>query len=95
MINRGGNGDGRERVENVSCKTWDNMRANMKAIRTSKNLTQADLGERMNRGRVFVTELENGRYCPTLALVELVANALEVPVPTLIADTDKKSSKKK
>ncbi len=46
MIDRNGKGKG-GRVENAHCQAWDNLRENMRSLRVAKNLTQADLGERM------------------------------------------------
>jgi transcriptional regulator with XRE-family HTH domain len=52
----------------------------LRFIREQKNLTQGDIEERTGLKRSYVSRLEHGRTIPSLATLERVAQALEVPL---------------
>ena len=52
----------------------------LRFIREQKNLTQGDIEVRTGLKRSYVSRLEHGRTIPSLATLEKVAQALEVPL---------------
>lgn len=61
--------------------------ANVKRLRLSRNMTQADLGKRSGAGQTTVSSIENpGGESPTLETLSLIASALNVPEWTLLVD---------
>lgn len=62
------------------------FRSNMKRRRTKLGWTQQRLAEELGISRPRVTEIENGRFVPTLALIERVAGVLGVRVTTLLKE---------
>ncbi len=55
----------------------------MKIARAVKNLSQAELAERLHVSRQTITHIETGRYNPSLGLALLIAQALECPIQEL------------
>ena len=52
----------------------------LKALRTSKNLSQGDIEKRSGLLRSYISSIENGHTIPSLNTLERWANALEVEV---------------
>lgn len=61
---------------------------NLKAIRTSKGLTQAKLSEIADLSPSIVGDIETGRRNPTLTTIEKIALALDIPVQQLFYDSE-------
>ena len=60
----------------------------VKAIRISKGLTQKDLEKKMYLTRSRVSSIETDRHVPGIPVLEMFAEALDVPVIRLIDDGD-------
>lgn len=52
--------------------------------RKELGLTQADVAERLDIARPVYTQIESGRHCPSLIILERVAIALETTPPDLL-----------
>jgi transcriptional regulator with XRE-family HTH domain len=66
---------------------------NMRGIREKSRVTQDELAVRMDVSRCYVSDLERGRNCPTLALVEKIASALNVKPDKLLRAPNKPRTK--
>jgi putative transcriptional regulator len=60
--------------------TLDTMKNVVKALRTEKGLSQADLAVAMGVSRQTVNSIETGRYLPSLPLAISLARFFERPV---------------
>jgi len=69
----------------MSDKTSSNLAANLKRLRETRELTQAELASRSGVPRPTVAHLETGGANPTLSVLTKVADALQVPIEKLIA----------
>jgi transcriptional regulator with XRE-family HTH domain len=58
------------------------------AERKAKNFSQADLERRSGLARCRISWLEHGRAVPTIETLEIIADALEIPVYRLLRDGD-------
>ena len=58
------------------------------AERKAKNFSQADLERRSGLARCRISWLEHGRAVPTIETLEIIADALEIPVYRLLYDGD-------
>ncbi|MFB9180731.1 helix-turn-helix transcriptional regulator [Dactylosporangium sucinum] len=58
----------------------------LKHHRQAAGLSQQELGERAGHNRSHVSDLESGRYVPTLSTAYLLACALNVPLSALAPD---------
>jgi len=58
--------------------------ANIKRIRTKKDMTQGDIVRALDLDRGYVSSLENGKRNPTLAMIEKIAGALGVSSDELL-----------
>lgn len=58
--------------------------ANIKRIRTEKEMTQGDICRALDLDRGYVSSLEGGKRNPTLAMIEKVASALGVTSDELL-----------
>ncbi|RSE62703.1 XRE family transcriptional regulator [Alcaligenes faecalis] len=56
----------------------------LKLCRTAKDLSLETVSERAGISTSYLSRLENDKREPTLALINKVAEALEVPVPVII-----------
>jgi transcriptional regulator with XRE-family HTH domain len=56
----------------------------IRSLRQKAGLSQRQLAQRMNVPRTYVSKIENEKATPTLASLERLARALEVPVPELL-----------
>ena len=52
--------------------------------RTRKGITQAELAEKIGVGRALISKYENGMISPTIAQLQKISDALEVPLIRLI-----------
>jgi transcriptional regulator with XRE-family HTH domain len=57
-------------------------------IRESKNLTQLQIEQRSGLLRCYVSRVENGHTVPSVAVLERLAKALEIPMYQLFHDGD-------
>lgn len=48
--------------------------------RKAVGLTQEELAERINISRAYVGFIEQGRYAPSLEVIEKIAKALKTPI---------------
>ncbi len=54
--------------------------ARIRALRDARNLSQADIQKRSGLVRPYLSRIENGHTIPSLATLEKLARALEVPL---------------
>jgi len=54
--------------------------ARLRALRDARNLSQADIQKRSGLVRPYLSRIENGHTIPSLATLEKLARALEVPL---------------
>lgn len=57
----------------------------MKDIRRQRGLSQRELARRTGMHRTYLRDLERGTRNPSLSIVYLLAEALEVPISDLMA----------
>jgi transcriptional regulator with XRE-family HTH domain len=67
--------------------------ANVRAARTARDMTQAALGEATKIPVPHISRLEKGSHLPSVATLKKVAEALEVPICSLL-DSPKEVGKK-
>ena len=60
----------------------------LKTIREKKDLSQGDIEERTGLKRCYVSRVENGHTVPSIATLEKLARALEVPLYQFFYDGD-------
>lgn len=53
-------------------------------IRTSKNISQLDLAQKINKSRLYISNLETGKSDPNLSTLYELASALECDIYDLI-----------
>ena len=58
--------------------------ANMKRIRTEKQMSQGDICRKLGVDRSYISNVENGNKNPTLLTVERIAKALNVSIEELM-----------
>lgn len=63
------------------------LNENIKAIRTSKGLSQQELAVKLNVVRQTVSKWEQGRSVPDSDMLISISEALETPVSTLLGET--------
>jgi transcriptional regulator with XRE-family HTH domain len=56
----------------------------LRRVRQAKGLSQTALAKRARLSRVYVNNLEGGKYDPTLGVLKRLAKALGVPVTALV-----------
>lgn len=61
-----------------------NLGIRIREIRKMRGLTQRELSAKMNCPRSYISKLEGSRSTPTIKQIERIANALTVPVASLI-----------
>ena len=61
------------------------------SLRKNKNLTQAELGERLNISAQAVSKLERGESMPEISLLPDLASALETTIDNIFSDRTKLS----
>jgi transcriptional regulator with XRE-family HTH domain len=57
---------------------------NLKQIRIAKKLSQGAIARKLNVHRAYVSGIEHGKRNPTLATIDRLAEALDVPVNQLL-----------
>ena len=57
---------------------------NLRWYRYKKNMTQEQLAELSNLNAKYISDLERGKYCPSLGKLEALANALDIEPYKLI-----------
>lgn len=57
---------------------------NLKRIRTTKGIAQADIARSLGVSRGFVSNVENGKTNPTLATITKLANSVGVSADELL-----------
>jgi transcriptional regulator with XRE-family HTH domain len=72
----------------MSDKTSSNLASNLKRLRETRELTQAELAARSGVPRPTVAHLETGGANPTLSVLTKVADTLQVPIEKLIASPE-------
>lgn len=64
----------------------ETLRQNLKAYRSARSLTQAELSEKAGVSINFLSQIEGGRKLPSFDVIDSLAAALKVPVFQLFAD---------
>ena len=62
---------------------------NIQFERMSRGLTQEDLAKKANMSRTYLADVENGRYNPSMNILERIAFALQIPLYALIPSEEK------
>lgn len=65
----------------------EQIAAAIRAARRSKGLTQEALAERIHRTSASLSNLERAQSLPSLDTLVLIAEALEVPISSLLEDS--------
>jgi len=63
--------------------------ARIRALRAAKNLSQADIERRSGLVRPYLSRIENGHTIPSLATLEKLARALQVPLYQMFYEGEK------
>ena len=66
----------------------DTLDCHLKAMRTARGWTQAELAERVGVSRKTINTVENGVFVPSTVLALKLAQALDCPVEGLFALRD-------
>jgi len=61
----------------------------LKALRKSKDLTQPQLAAALGLGRSTISMYERGQRHPDFATLELIADFFNVPIASLLSDSDR------
>lgn len=64
----------------------------IRARRTEKGMTLADLGSKVNTSTSLISQLERGGVNPSISLLHRIASALEVRIPDLLEDEEPNSN---
>lgn len=59
------------------------FKQNLKFLRKSKNLTLLDLGKALNISKSAISDYENGKSTPSLAILELIGNYFNISISNL------------
>ena len=57
---------------------------NIRDVRRSRGMTQAELAEASGLSRSYLADAEQGRYSPSVKTLQVIASALGVPTSALI-----------
>lgn len=63
-----------------------NMENNLKALRSEKGWSQAELGNQLNISRQSVNAIETGRYDPSLPLAFKIARLFGIAIEDVFID---------
>jgi putative transcriptional regulator len=63
------------------------MKNRLKVLRAERDLSQADLADRVGVARQTIVALEAGKYAPSLPLAYNIARQFGVPVQQVFLDT--------
>lgn len=61
----------------------EQLQTALPAIRTQRNLSQAQLAAAVDVSRQTISSIETGQYCPSTVLALRLASVLETPVEAL------------
>lgn len=64
-----------------------NIGNSLKAIRTTKNLTQLQLSKMTNFSPSYISDIENNRKVPTIDTLNTISECLKVPITLLLGET--------
>ena len=64
------------------------MRNDVRALRTARSLSQAQLADALGVSRQTVNSIETGRYTPSLPLAIALARLFQTPVEEMFHDDD-------
>ena len=65
--------------ENISA-----LKFRIKYVARTKGIKVYELAEKINKGRTYISKIDNGNVNTTIEVLQSIANALEVPVHELI-----------
>lgn len=65
---------------------------NIKIVRTRLGITQSQLAEKVSLETITISRIETGVQLPGIDRLEEIAQALQVRLPSLVADSSKKSA---
>ena len=65
-------------------KKLDRLGSNIKATRLKLKMTQQDLADRADVHRNYISNLENGKQNPTIAVLMAISDVLNVKIDDLI-----------
>ena len=71
-------------VNNFMTAISSKLGINLKRIRTTKNLSQDDIGRKLGLHRAYISGVEHGKRNPTLATIEKIAVVLGVSADELL-----------
>ena len=71
---------------------YESIGKRIKRYRTDKKMSQEDLGEVVRATPVYLSYIENGSRSPSLEMLVMIANALDVSADDLLTDNLKHSS---
>ena len=69
----------------VSDTAWESLGALIRAHRSAAGLSLRDLAERTSISNAYLSQIERGRHEPSLTVLRGVAEALGVPLASLLA----------
>lgn len=61
---------------------------NIKKYRMAQKMTQKELAEKANISRSYLADVENGRYNPSIDVLNAIAHALNMPASELLKIND-------
>lgn len=64
----------------------------MREVRTRRGFSQEKLAELADLDRTFVSMIERGKRHPTLETAKSLAEALDVPLSTMIASAERRKT---
>ncbi len=66
--------------------------ANLKRLRLSKNMSQADLAKAVSVTQPMIAQIERGTKSLTMELGREISEVLEVPIDALLEDSTKQTA---
>lgn len=70
-------------------RSYENLRVNLRALMVTAGISQGDLSIRSGIARPHINRILNGKQLPRIDILDLLAEALEVPTDRLIAEPKK------
>lgn len=64
------------------------MKNRLKALRAERNLSQADIAQRLDVSRQSINAIETGKYDPSLPLAFKIAHLFELPIEAIFFDQE-------
>jgi len=62
----------------------DRLASNLRRLRREKGLSQEDFADEAGLHRTYISDIERGRRCPSIVIVDKLAQALSVSIGTLL-----------